>query len=71
MFTVAENEAVGEYEGDFLTFAPTEILAFLNGNTPLNDETWDVYIQKCEDMGIHEIIEIYQNAYDEYVAGER
>lgn len=24
-----------------------------------------------EDMGIREILEVYQNAYDEYAAGER
>ena len=71
VFTVEENEQNAEYEGDFLTFAPTEILAFLTGNTPLNDDTWNDFCQKCEDMGINEIIKVYQAAYDQYLAGER
>ncbi len=71
MFTVEENEAIAEYEGDFLTYAPSVILAFLNGNTPLNDDTWGEFVSTCEDMGINEIIKVYQDAYDQYVAGTR
>lgn len=71
VFTVEENEAIGEYEGDFLTYAPGAILSFLSGNTPLNDETWDAYVAECENLGINEIVQVYQDAYDQYVAGER
>jgi putative aldouronate transport system substrate-binding protein len=71
VFTVAENEAVGTVESDFLTFAPTEILKFLSGAEELNDETWDAYLEKCENMGINDIIAVYQDAYDQYLAGER
>lgn len=71
VFTVEENEAVAEYEGDFLTYAPTEILKFLSGAAELNDDTWDAYIAECENLGINEIIDIYQTAYDQYIAGER
>ena len=70
-FTVAENEEIGEYEGDFLTYAPSEILSFLTGNKELNDENWNAYVAECENLGINEIIKVYQNAYDEYLAGER
>lgn len=71
VFTVEENEAIAEYEGDFLTFAPTEILKFLSGAAELNDETWDAFVSTCEDMGINEIIDVYQTAYDQHLAGER
>ena len=71
VFTVEENEEIAEYEGDFLTYAPSEILAFLNGNKELNDETWDAFVSECENLGINEIIAVYQNAYDQYIAGER
>ena len=71
VFTVAENEAVAEYEGDFLTYAPTEILKFLSGAAELNDANWDAYIAECENLGIQKIIDVYQNAYDQYLAGER
>ncbi len=68
---MAENEEIGEYEGDFLTYAPSEILSFLTGNKELNDETWDAYVAECENLGINEIVAVYQNAYDQYVAGKR
>ena len=71
VFTVAENEAIAEYEGDFLTYAPGAILSFLNGNTPLNDDTWNEYVAECENLGINEIVAVYQEAYDQYIAGER
>ena len=71
VFTVEENEKIGEYEGDFLTYAPSEILSFLTGNKELNDETWDAYVAECENLGINEIVAVYQDAYDQYVAGER
>ena len=65
------GEKIAEYEGDFLTYAPGAILAFLNGNTPLNDDTWNEFVTECDNLGINEIIAVYQNAYDEYIAGER
>ena len=37
----------------------------------INDETWGNFQSTLEDMGIREILEVYQNAYDEYAAGER
>ena len=70
-FTTEENEAIAEYEGDFLTFAPSDILKFLSGAAELNDETWDAFVSTCEDMGINEIIDVYQTAYDQHLAGER
>ena len=71
VFTVEENEEIAEYEGDFLTYAPGAILSFLNGNTPLNDDTWNEFVSECENLGINEIVAVYQNAYDQYIAGER
>ena len=37
----------------------------------LNDDTWNEFVDTCNSMGLPEIIEVYQNAYDEYQAGER
>ena len=37
----------------------------------LNDDTWTEFVDTCNSMGLPEIIEVYQNAYDEYQAGER
>lgn len=68
-FTVEQNEAIAEYEGDLLTYASETCLKFLDGSLELNDANWDEYVKTCEDMGIHEIIAVYQDAYDAYIAG--
>ena len=70
-FTVEENEAIAEYEADMLTYAEETCLEFLTGAAELNDDSWNAYVATMEDMGINEIIAVYQNAYDEYIAGER
>ena len=70
-FTVEEDEAIGEYEADMLTYASENALKFLNGSVELNDETWAEYVNTINEMGMPEIIAVYQNAYDEMMAGER
>lgn len=70
-FTVEESEAIAEYEGDLLTYTAEHCLQFLTGALELNDETWNEYVSTCESMGINEIIDVYQTAYDQYLAGER
>lgn len=70
-FTVAENEEIAEYENDFLTYAQETILKFLDGALELNDDTWNEYVNTCNSMGLPEIVAVYQNAYDQYLAGER
>ena len=37
----------------------------------LNDTNWNEYVSTCESMGLPEIVAVYQNAYDQYQAGER
>ena len=70
-FSVDEDEAIGEYEGDLLTYASEHALKFLDGTWELNDANWEEYVSTIEEMGIHEIIAVYQTAYDEMQAGLR
>lgn len=70
-FTTAESEEIAQYEGDLLTYTAETCLKFLTGAEELNDETWADYISTCESMGINEIVAVYQEAYDQYKAGER
>ena len=69
--TFDENQKIAEYEGDFLTYADETILKFLDGAMELNDTNWNEYVSTCESMGLPEIVAVYQNAYDQYQAGER
>ena len=70
-FTTAENEEIAEYEADLLTYAQETALKFLDGSLELNDANWDNYVDTINSMGMPEIIAVYQNAYDQYLAGER
>ena len=70
-FSIDEEEQINEYQPDLLTYASEHALKFLDGTWELNDENWNEYVSTIEEMGIHEIIAVYQNAYDEMLAGER
>ena len=70
-FTVEEDEEIGEYESDMLTYASEHALKFLDGSWELNDANWQEYVDTINSMGMPEIIAVYQNAYDEMMAGER
>jgi putative aldouronate transport system substrate-binding protein len=70
-FTSDEDEEIAQYEGDFLTYAAETCLKFLDGALELNDDTWNDFVSTCDSMGLNDIVAVYQNAYDEYVAGER
>ena len=69
--TTDETDAINAVESDVLTYAQTEAMKFLDGSSELNDDTWATYTQTVLDMGMQDIIDIYQTAYDEYLAGER
>ena len=70
-FTTDESLEIANYESDLLTYAAEQCLKFLDGSVELNDDTWNEFVDTCNSMGLPEIIAVYQNAYDEYQAGER
>ena len=70
-FTVEENAEIAKYEQDMLTYAQETCLRFMTGETELTDAAWNDYVSTMEQMGIHEIIAVYQEAYDQYLAGQR
>lgn len=70
-FTTDETMEIAEFENDMLTYAQETCMKFLDGSMELNDENWNSYVETVNDMGMVRLLEIYQNAYDEYLAGER
>lgn len=70
-FTVEENAEIAKYEQDMLTYAQEVCLKFMTGETALTDAAWDEYVLTMEQMGIYEIIAVYQDVYDQYLAGMR
>ena len=48
-------------------FAQFDIKNFITGSKPLDE--WDAYVAGMNEMGLDELIETYQIAYDRYLAG--
>lgn len=70
-FTTDESLEIAEFETDMQTYAQETCMKFLDGSLELNDDNWNEYVATVNDMGMTRLLEIYQNVYDEYMAGER
>lgn len=71
VLTTDETEELKEYEADLLTYASEYALKFLEGSWELNDDNWKEYVDTIESMGLENILNVYQTAYDQLLAGER
>lgn len=57
------TEASGIY-GDIITYVATSALQFINGDLDVNGGDWDSYVKNIEGMGVEDLTEIVQAAYD-------
>ena len=62
-----DNDRVNLLTSDVTTYGAERILLMLDGQLEITDETWADYVENINKMGLAEIIEIYQKAYDEYI----
>ena len=69
--TTDESGAITTMVADITTYSQETLLKFMTGATELNDENWEAYIEQLYAYGLQDCIDVYQNAYDEYMAGER
>ena len=53
---------------DLSTYVSTTILSWIHGQTELNDDTWQQYVDTCYSMNLQDILDIYQGGYDEFMA---
>ncbi len=53
------------------SFSQEQVLKFMTGQEALTDASWDAYCQELENLGFSDCLAMYQNAYEEYLAGER
>ena len=60
-----ESTEYGDLWSDISTYASTEVFKFVMGEYNF-DSDWDAFIEKIENMGIQDCIDIYQDAYDRY-----
>lgn len=69
--TTEEQDEINNRVTDIVSGASEQILKFMTGSVELNDETWGAYVADMESLGILDVLEVYQNAYDSYMAGTR
>lgn len=62
-----ESADASALQSDLYTYVAECIPKFILGEMDIETE-WDTFVTKCEDMGLLEVIEIYQAAYDRYAA---
>ena len=65
--TTEESEAVNSKLADMSTYIAENLVKFLIGDKSLTE--WDSFIQTLDQMGLDDILEAYQAAYDRYQAG--
>ena len=53
---------------DLSTYVSTTILSWIHGQTELNDDTWQAYVDTCYAMNLQDILDIYQDGYDTFMA---
>ena len=58
----AEQEQYNSYATDLDTYAKGMILKFILGDEPMSN--YQAFLDTCVEMGLNEMTEIYQTAYD-------
>ena len=66
--TEEEAARIAEIEAELKTYISETCTKFLIGTADI-ETGWDDYIKTCEEFGVKEAIDIYQAAYDRYLAG--
>lgn len=65
-YTVEEAETYSRLSTEIGTYAAEELEKFITGAQPLNDDTWSNYVENVESMGLADVLEIMQAAYERY-----
>ncbi len=65
-YTDDQQERINEYSNDLVTYISENYLGFIDGSKPMTE--WDSYVAGCEDFGMSDILDVYQEAYEAYIA---
>lgn len=64
--TADENERYTQLSSDMETYVEETVVAWVIGQTELNEDSWNVFQQQLTSLGIEEMTELKQAAYDRY-----
>jgi uncharacterized LabA/DUF88 family protein len=65
-FTQEQTDQINQYSSDIITFISENYAAFVDGSKPLSE--WDAYVEQVHTLNIDAVMQIYQDAYDTYIA---
>lgn len=63
-FTTEEQQIKTDVMGDINSYVNSKRDAWIMGTEPLNDTTWQEYLDTIKNMGVDQVEEIYQNALE-------
>ena len=63
-----DSVTAANLSSDINTYISETILSWIHGEQELNEASWQAYIDNCYNMGMQDILDIYQGAYDEFMA---
>ena len=66
-FTGAETEEISQTMSDLSTYFAEHIAKFIDGEEDVNTQ-WEQFTTTLKDMGIEKVVDLYQTAYDRYLA---
>jgi len=67
-FTAEEAEEMGSIANDINTYVQEFTIKTIVGQQEINDQTWAEYISALEGMGVAKLVELYQAAFDRFMA---
>lgn len=65
-FTSEQLGEISSYSSDVLTYIQENFLSFVDGSNPMSN--WDAYTAKFSEVGLDDLLAVYQEAYDAYKA---
>ena len=67
--TPEQTEQINVLSTDLGLYCDDYFVGFITGSYDL-EKDWDAYIKECESMGVAELTEIYQSAYNTFFGVE-
>lgn len=64
-FNNDQTDELAKYGSDLETYLSENYLAFIDGSKPLSE--WDAYEAQLHEIGLDEVLAVYQEAYDAYI----
>lgn len=65
-FTLEELDQLAMMEADIDKYVNQMTVAFITGSEPLNDDTWNAYVDQLNKMKLQDYTQIYADAYERY-----